>query len=109
VTDRVVRVSPGVEATIAARFPTERSADGDPSVHDFLTGPYAAAHLAFERGFDRLHEAAGPAVRFVITAPTPAFPPMVFCGVLLHDDSVEVAGFEIDDDYWDMVGDDPTA
>jgi hypothetical protein len=107
-TRRVVRTSPDCEAAISARFPAERSPEGAPGVFDFLAGPYAAAHLAFERGFDELPIAAGEAVRFVITAPTEAFAPMVFYGVLVDGGAVEIAGFDVDDDYWDMVGDDPS-
>ncbi|MFA5885460.1 MAG: hypothetical protein WDA60_16535 [Acidimicrobiia bacterium] len=34
------------------------------------------------------------------------FPPMVFFGVLLANASVEIAGFDVDDDYcWDDTGD----
>ena len=108
-TTRRVRVSVACEQAIAERFPTQRTADGVPGVLDFMVGPYAAAHFAFERGWDELPEAAGPAVRFAITTPTPVFGPVVFFAVLLSDGSVEIAGFDHDDDYWERIGHDPPA
>ena len=59
----------------------------------------------FER-FDELPEAAGPSVRQCHVL-VPGFTPIVVIGVLAAPDTVEIAGFDDDPDYWDMVENDP--
>ena len=49
----------------------------------------AARGLAFQRNDD------------------PVFGPLVFIGVRLRDDTIEIADFEPDPDHWDLVDDDP--
>lgn len=94
-----------VRQEIAQRYGIERSAVGHPSRADFEVGPLAAARLQFER-FDLLPQAAGPSVRQCHVL-VPGFPPIVFMGVLVESDLVEIAGFADDPDYWDLVDNDP--
>jgi hypothetical protein len=100
-----VRVGPLVEAAIAERFGTERSPEGRPSRADFESGPLAAARLQFER-FDALPEAMGPSVRQCHVL-IPGFGPVVFMAVLVASETVEIAGFEDDPDYWDLTTENP--
>ena len=80
-------------------------ASGQPDEYDFIAGPLAAAVVAFG-SFDELPEAVGPSVRSVIIIDA-FFGALVFTGVLIAEGVVEVAGFEIDPDYWQFVADDP--
>ena len=80
-------------------------ATGQPDEYDFIAGPLAAAVVAFG-SFDNLPEAVGPSVRSVIIDDA-FFGALVFTGVLVADDVVEIADFEIDGDYWRFVADDP--
>ena len=87
------------------RYGEERSATGRPSEYDFVAGPLAAAIEQF-RYFDDLPEMVGPAVRTVITT-DPFFGAIVFVGVLVDANEVEIADFDDDPDYWSMI--DPLA
>ena len=100
-----VRWGPALADAIAQRFPQERTAEGDPSEADFVSGPLAVALVAF-RDFERLPEEAGPAVRSYHTV-GPFFGAVVFIGVLVAEHTVEIASFDIDPDYWGMVPGDP--
>jgi hypothetical protein len=91
-----VTISQFVAAKVAERYPNE---------HDFFGGPLAAAGLAFS-DFTNLRAAAGGRVR-AVTIVDPVFGPTVFIGVRLRDDTIEIADFEPDPDYWDLVDDDP--
>jgi hypothetical protein len=101
------RVQVGVLAReeVDQRYGVERSSEGTPSPTDFEQGPLAAARLQFEH-FDTLPEAVGPAVRQCHVL-VPGFTPIVFIGVLVEPDLVEIAGFDDDPDYWDMIENDP--
>jgi hypothetical protein len=99
-----VRISQFVASKVAARFGEERSAAGTPSEYDFFGGPIAAAGLAFS-DFTNLRSAAGPNVR-AVTVVDPVFGAIVFIGVRRRDDTVEIADFEADPDYWELVNDD---
>lgn len=103
--DHRVVVSAHVDAVIAERFGTERSGSGRPSLYDFETGPLAAARLAFAR-FESLSRAVGPSVRSV-TITDVFFGAVVFTGVLIDTDLVEIADVGIDHEYWDFVDRDP--
>lgn len=96
----------GLAAAIADRFGRERTALGGPNESDFVTGPLAVALVAFRR-FDHLPEEAGPAVRSYHTV-DPLFGAVVFVGVLVAEGHVEIASFDIDPDYWEIVRGDPT-
>lgn len=67
-----------------------------------------AAELAFGAGFEgQLAEMAGSPVRLVLTAQTPFFPkPLVFYGLLVAEDVVEIVDIVVDEDFWDS-GEDP--
>jgi hypothetical protein len=90
-----VTISPFVAAKVAERHLNEA---------DFFGGPLAAAGLAFS-DFTNLRAAAGGRVR-AVTIVDPVFGPTVFIGVRLRDDTIEIADFEPDPDYWDVVDDD---
>ncbi|MBI2170307.1 MAG: hypothetical protein HYU28_12535 [Actinobacteria bacterium] len=47
-------------------------------------------------------------VRIVATAHVPLFPAMTFYAVLIADGTVEILDFTIDEEYFDLIGGDPT-
>ena len=96
-----VRVSQVVTAKAHERYGEQRSATGRPSEFDFVAGPLAAALLEF-RFLDELPAVAGPAVRSLHIT-DPFFGAMVFFGVLVERNVVEIADFEDDPDYWSTV------
>lgn len=96
-----VRVAELVMQKAHERFGAERSATGRPSEYDFVSGPLAAAIDRF-RYFDDIHETLGPAIRTLI-ATDPFFGAVVFVGVLIDSNVVEIADFEDDPDYWSTV------
>jgi hypothetical protein len=100
-----VRVGRAVRDKIEQRYGLERTAAGRPSRRDFDGGPLAAAELQFRR-FDLLPEDIGPSVRHCHVL-VPGFSPVVFVGLLVAADVVEIADFEDDPDYWDRIDDDP--
>lgn len=100
-----VQVGPLARSAVDRRYGRERSLEGKPSRADFEAGPLAAASLRFEH-FDTLLEAAGPSVRQCHVL-VPGFTPVVFIGVLVAPDLVEIAAFDDDPDYWDLAESDP--
>jgi hypothetical protein len=96
-----VNVSAFVYAKAHERFGDERSSSGDPSEYDFLSGPLSAATIEF-RHFDDLPEVLGPAIRSV-TIVDPFFGVVAFIGVALSGNTVEIADFDDDPDYWSAV------
>ncbi len=96
-----VRVADRVMQKAHDRFGEERSPTGRPSEYDFVSGPLAAAIDRF-RYFDDVHETLGPSVRTLI-ATDPFFGAVVFVGVLIEPDVVEIADFDDDPDYWSIV------
>jgi len=100
-----VRVSRALADAITRAFGPERSADGQPSEWDFWSGPLTAALLAF-RDVESLPYDLHPDVRTLHVA-DPVYGPVVFVGVLVDPDTVELAAYALDPGYWDVVGDDP--
>jgi hypothetical protein len=100
-----VRVGQDLAAQIAAEFESERSPSGASSEYDFWAGPLAAALLGF-RDFVSLPFDEVPQVRR-LTVLDPALGPVVFIGVQLESDLVEIAGYGRDPDYWDAIERDP--
>lgn len=96
-----VRVADLVMQKAHERYGEERSSTGRPSEYDFVSGPLAAAIEQF-RYFDHVHETLGPAVRTLVST-DPFFGAVVFVGVLVDTDVVEIADFEDDPDYWSIV------
>lgn len=92
-----------------AMFPVGGSADGRPSFALFTDGPCKAASTAFSLNFEGQREAIEGvgAVRLVLTPPTPFFGPLIFYGVLLDDDTIELASITGDPDYWQRIDKDP--
>jgi len=86
-------------------FGASRSPDGRPSELDFVSGPLAAAVIAF-RDFDDLAYDIVAAVR-THTVVDPFFGPVVFVGVLLTEGTVEIVEFAHDPDYWRLLGEMP--
>lgn len=56
------------------------------------------------RDFERLTYDVAPAVR-TYTIVDPFFGPVVFVGVLIETDVVEIASFDDDPDYWSTIDD----
>jgi len=100
-----VRIGALAREEIDRRYGVDRGPAGRPSRRDFERGPLAAATLRFEQ-FDTLAEAVGPAIRQCHVL-DPGFAPIVFVGVLIEADLVEIASFDEDPDYWDLIEDDP--
>jgi hypothetical protein len=100
-----VRVGDDLAESIAATYGPERSARGRPSEWDFWNGPLVAALIAF-RDFDSLRVEADPRVRSLHVV-DPVFGPVVFIGVLVDAEVVELAAFATDPDYWTVIEDDP--
>lgn len=96
-----VRVADVVMHKAHERYGDERSPTGRPSEYDFVSGPLAAAIEEF-RHFEDLNETLGASVRSLITT-DPFFGAVVFVGVLIETDIVEIADFEDDPDYWSSL------
>ncbi len=110
-TRRHLRRSAQFVAQAKALFPPGGAAEGRPSFETFEQGPLRAAETAFATAFERQcqHIDGMPSIRYVLVTPTAFFGPLVISAVLLRDDSVELVSVVADDDYWDLLGDDPIA
>ncbi len=93
-----VRVSEFAASKIASEYGPERSAAGKPSEWDFWSGPLAAALLGF-RDFENLLWHPRPEIRSLHIV-DPVFGVLVFIGVLIDPDTIEIADFAVDPDYW---------
>jgi hypothetical protein len=102
---REVRVAHLVYQLANDRFGETRTPGGSPSEYDFVGGPLAAAVFAF-RDFDHLSYDVVSAVR-TYTVVDPFFGALIFVGVLVNADVVEIASFVEDPDYWSAVDDEP--
>ncbi|MGQ0824687.1 MAG: hypothetical protein ACT4OX_06630 [Actinomycetota bacterium] len=100
-----VQIGPIVWEQIDARYGSTRTAAGQPSRLDFENGPLAAAALQFSR-FDLLGASIGESVRHCHVL-APGFGAIVFIGVLVGEDVVEIGDFTEDPEYWDKVNEDP--
>ena len=100
-----VRVGAMLAARITDEYGPARSAGGQPSEWDFWSGPLAAALIGF-RSFEGLSFDTHPDVR-TLHVIDPVFGPVVFVGVLIAPELVEVADFAVDPDYWDVIEEDP--
>ena len=87
-------------------FPLGGSPDGRPSFELFADRILRAVEELFARDFEGQPEAfAG--IRFAMTHAVPVFPALVIYAVLADDDTVELLSITIDDDYFDLIDDDP--
>ena len=102
---REVRVAQNVVARAHERFGESRSGKGAPSEYDFIGGPLASAIFAF-RDFENLSYDVVPAVR-AYTIVDPYFGAVVFVGLLIEGEVVEIVGFDDDPDYWSTVDEQP--
>lgn len=104
------RVQHGAQFLEEARrlFPPGGSVEGRPSFALFADAVLKAAELAFGSDFEgQLVEMAGSPIRLVLTAQTPFFPqPLVFYGLIVAEDVVEIVDVVVDRDFWD-TGEDP--
>ena len=96
-----VRVGEAAAEKITRTYGPERSATGSPSEWDFWSGPLAAALIGF-RDFENLLFDSYPEIR-TLHIIDPVFGALVFAGVLVEPGVVEIADFEVDPDYWDMI------
>jgi hypothetical protein len=105
---RRVHRSAGFTERAQLLYPPGGSEDGRASFELFEERPLAAVELLFSRAFDDQPEAIeGTGIRFVCTHDMPFFPAMVFFAVIGVDDDVELVDVVIDEDYFDLIGDDP--
>lgn len=100
-----VRVGTYAAEKIAARHGARRSSQGHASEWDFWSGPLAAALIGF-RDFENLLFESRPEIR-TLHLVDPVFGAVVFVGVLVEAGVIEIADFEEDPDYWDLIGNDP--
>ncbi len=100
-----VRVGEAAAEKITGAYGPQRSAAGRPSAWDFWSGPLAAALIGF-RDFENLLFSLHPEIR-TLHIVDPVFGSLVFAGVLVEPGLVEIADYEADPDYWDMIEDDP--
>jgi hypothetical protein len=107
---RIVR---GEQFLEAARtfFPTGGSVDGRPSFELFETRILRITERRMSQTFEDLPEAVeGTGIRFVMTHAVPYFPAMVIYGMLLvagGDEFVELIDIVLDEDYFDIIENDP--
>lgn len=90
----------------AAHFPVDDRGKHGSTFGEFMTGPVRAARLAFSTRWDQQPAEAGESVRTVHTF-SPTLGPVVFFGVLVGPQDVEIAGFDFDPDYWAVIEGDP--
>lgn len=90
-------------------FPVSGSATGRPSFKLFQDGPLRGAETAFALDFEAQaqHIEGIGSIRYVITAPTPFFSPLVISAMLRHDGDVEIVGVIEHPGYWDLIRGDP--
>ena len=106
---REVRHSDQFLAKARSLFPPGGSDTGRASFELFEELVLRGAELQFSRQFDELPIALAevPAIRHVMTHAVPFFPALVIYGILLSDGVVEILDLDVDEDYWDLIGDDP--
>lgn len=91
------------------RFPPGGDPEGRASFELFEERPLRAVEDRLARDFEGCPEAEpGMPVRIVATAHVPLFPAMTFYAVLIADGTVEILDFTIDEEYFDLIGGDPT-
>ena len=71
-----------------------------------ISGRVLLQRLLVFRDFDALPFPDVPAIRIYISA-DPVFGAVTFTGVLIGPADVEIASFDIDTDYWQVVADEP--
>jgi hypothetical protein len=101
-----VEVSDEVFAKARSRYPVDDSASGIPTMNHFQRGPLAAAKEYFSRFFEEaLTESPGSPVRYYMTVST-FFPVLGFYAARVGD-CIEILDFIEDEDYEDLIEDDP--
>lgn len=105
---RRVRRSDAFMDQALAIFPADGSATGRATFALFERHVLAAIEVQFSRQFDDLPIAIDdvPAIRHVMTHNVPLFPALVVYGMLVND-VVELVAIDIDEDYFDLIDDDP--
>jgi len=90
-------------------FPPGGSTTGRASFELFQQLMLRAAEMQFSLEFDDLPVAVEmvPGVRYVMTHAVPFFPPLIIYAVLMLDGTVETLDLEVDEEYWDMIAEDP--
>ena len=90
-------------------YPPGGSPDGRPSFELFERLILRGVELQFSLQFDDLPVALQevPSIRHVMTHAVPYFPALVIYGILLTDGAVELLDLEVDEDYWDLIANDP--
>ena len=106
---RQVRHSSQFLAKARSLFPPGGTETGRASFELFEELVLRAVELQLSRQFDDLPPALPglEAIRHVMTHAVPFFPPLVVYAILLSDGTVETVDLDIDDEYWDLIDDDP--
>lgn len=90
-------------------FPPGGSPSGQASYELFEDLVLRGVEQQLARQFDDLPVAVSevPSIRFVMTHAVPLFPALIVYAILLTDNTVELVDLEVDEDYWDVIADDP--
>lgn len=92
-----------------ALYPPGGSTDGRPSFELFERWPLRAVEELFSRKFEEQPEAVeGTGIRFAMTHGMPVFPAMVMYACMGTDGAVELLDVVVDDDYFDLIANDPS-
>jgi len=87
-------------------YPSGGTEEGRPTLWHFEHGPLDAARQYFSRRFDdALVESEGSPIRYWVTLSS-FFPALGFFAARVGD-HIEILDFDVDESYWDLVGDDP--
>lgn len=106
---REVRRSESFNQQARELYPPGGSSSGQASYEQFEDLVLKGVILMFSRQFDDLPIAVSgvESIRHVMTHAVPLFPALVVYGVLLADGAVELVALDVDEDYWDLIADDP--
>lgn len=106
---REVRHSAQFLAKARFLFPPGGTAAGRAPFELFERLVLRGVELQLSLQFDDLPVALADveAIRHVMTHAVPMFPPLVVYAVLLSDGTIETLDLDVDEDYWDLIGDDP--
>lgn len=106
---RQVQRSDSFVAKAKGLFPPGGNPEGRASFELFERLVLRGVEEQFARQFDRLPVAVPevPAIRHVMTHAVPYFPALIVYAVLLEREVVELVDLEVDEDYFDLIGDDP--
>jgi hypothetical protein len=110
-TVREVRLTEHFKAQARKEFPPGGSPSGRPSYETFETTALPVAMRAFGHNFESLAPGGAPEesptnIRYLVTICPPFIGSIMFVGSLVGT-SVELDGLSVDENYWDLIDQDP--